>query len=86
VSRPFNYYSGIQIDGNGFNQIAYRPLETVTNNGIVSSRDIVVLDMTTFPRTVSIYTNFLINEYKQIIMFVLFSIFLNYCFLIKYHF
>jgi hypothetical protein len=61
VSRPFNYYSGIQIDGNGFNQIAYRPLETVTNNGIVSSRDIVVLDMTTFPRTVSIYTNFLIG-------------------------
>lgn len=61
VALDGNYYFGINIFGNGFNTIEYRPLNTVTNNGIVSSRNIVALDMTTFPTTVRIYSTFLIG-------------------------
>lgn len=61
VALDGNYYFGISIQGNGFNSVEYRPLETVTNNGIVSSRDIVVLDMRTLPTTVRVNFNFLIG-------------------------
>lgn len=56
-----DYAYAILIFGDGFSSIKRRPLETVTNNGIVSSRNIVALNMTTFPRNVGFLTQFLVG-------------------------
>jgi len=55
------YNSAMLIHWGGLNDFNSRPLETVTNNGIVSSRSVNIPNMTTFPILANISTNLLVG-------------------------